>query len=116
MVPVWKSRAIRAPQWELHTLNRPCETPAQANGKKRGLIRWTSQRSLSRRLSGKEYNKMAKSEGQKRFDERRNKCNPKIQEALDFLMKVAANAGPNVELPPTPEKKGEGVKFRSGRQ
>ena len=57
---------------------------------------------------------MVESPGQERFNERRNKCSPQIREVLDFLMTVAANAGPDVELPPTPELKGEGVKYRNG--
>ena len=57
---------------------------------------------------------MAKSLGQERFDERRKNSSQQIQQVLDFLMTVAANAGPDVELPPTPELKGEGVKYRNG--
>jgi hypothetical protein len=57
---------------------------------------------------------LTKSVGQRRFDERRQKCSPTILEVLDFLMTVAENAGPDVELPPTPELKGEGVKYRNG--
>ena len=57
---------------------------------------------------------MVESPGQERFNERRNKCSPQIREVLDFLMTVTANAGPDVGLPPTPELKGEGVKYRNG--
>src|SRR5262245_48508077 len=56
---------------------------------------------------------MAKSDGQSRFDARREKCAPPVRELLDFMMQAAANAGPNVKSPPTPELKGGGIKYRN---
>ena len=57
---------------------------------------------------------MADPIGQERFNERRKNASPQIREVLDFLTTVAANAGLDVESPPTPELKGEGVKYRNG--
>ena len=60
---------------------------------------------------------MVESPGQERFNERRKNSSQQIQQVLDFLIAVAENAGPEVELPPTPELKGlaHGRPRRSGR-
>ena len=57
---------------------------------------------------------MANSPGQERFEARHNDSSKQIGKVMDFLMTVAANAGPDVEVPRY-ELKGEGVKYRNGR-
>src|SRR5688572_6963795 len=56
---------------------------------------------------------MTTSDGASNFAERRQKCSPNVRAMLDFLMTAAANAGASVEMPPVPEVKGEGVKYRN---
>lgn len=57
---------------------------------------------------------MSASAEQQVFEERRSKCqNKDVTDALDFLMIAAANAGPEVEMPPRWELKGEGAKYRN---
>jgi len=56
---------------------------------------------------------MAASDGQELFNERRRKCGPIIREALDYLIKVAETAGPDVK-PPIYERNGNGPKYSNG--
>lgn len=56
---------------------------------------------------------MTEADGQERFNDRRKNCSPSVKEVLDFLIKVAENAGPDVK-PPIYERGGNGPKYSNG--